>query len=245
MWKDRTVRHRSALVAVSLALCPMAFAADYATTFATPENPLSEGSVWQHVTNTWKYVQIIGDGTAANPHRAVGHDNRGYDDAYAHLTGFAANQLAQATMWIDPTIPAHEIHEVELHLRWADAAGTQDSARGYELLLAYDGGYYAIVRWNGPYGRFTRLAVGYRLSPAPKTGDTIRGAAIGNTIRFYIDRHDGAGFVLLCSAIDTGKGGGPWWDGDPGIGFCQIGDNPQGPGGDKFGFTSFVATQIR
>ena len=235
-----------AFMAISLALCTAAIAADYATTFATPEDPLSEGMVWQHATNIWKHVRIVGDGSAANPHRAVGHDNRAYDDAYAQLAGFAPDQLAEATIWIDPSIPAHEIHEVELHLRWTDStgkAGAQESARGYELLLAYDGAYYAIVRWNGPYGRFTRLAVGYHLSPVPKTGDAIRGTAVGTTIRFYIDRHDGAGFVLLCAAIDTGSGGGPWRDGDPGIGFCQIGDNLQGPGGDRFGFTGFVASQ--
>lgn len=167
-----------AFMAISLALCMTAVAADYVTTFATPEDPLSEGMVWQHATNIWKHVRIVGDGSAANPHRAVGHDNRAYDDAYAQLAGFAPDQLAEATIWIDPTIPAHEIHEVELHLRWADSpgrAGTQESARGYELLLAYDGAYYAIVRWDGPYGRFTRLAVGYHLSPVPKTGDTSGG----------------------------------------------------------------------
>ena len=142
-----------AFMAISLALCMTAVAADYVTTFATPEDPLSEGMVWQHATNIWKHVRIVGDGSAANPHRAVGHDNRAYDDAYAQLAGFAPDQLAEATIWIDPTIPAHEIHEVELHLRWADSpgrAGTQESARGYELLLAYDGAYYAIVRSSVP-----------------------------------------------------------------------------------------------
>ena len=133
-----------AFMTISLALCPIAVAAAYATTFATPEDPLTEGMIWQHATNIWKHVRIVGDGSAANPHRAVGHDNQVYDDACAQLAGFAPDQLAEAIIWIDPTIPAHEIHEVELHLRWADSpgtAGTQESARGYELLLAYDGAY--------------------------------------------------------------------------------------------------------
>ena len=213
----------------------------YSTSFATAESPISEGGVWRHATSAWKQVQIIGDGSAGNPRRAVGRDNTGYDDAYAYLRGFAPDQAAEATIWIDPTLPAGEIHEVELHLRWKDASGNKDDARGYELCLAYDGAYYGITRWNGPYEDFTYLAQGYKLTPAPKSGDTLRGTATGDFISFYIDRHDGAGFVLLSSAVDKGDGGGPWMDGNPGMGFCQSG-NPGGPGGDRFGFTSFNAT---
>ncbi len=227
------------VVATILAVCQEAPAADYSTQFATAENPISENGVWQHVTSTWKHVRVIGDGTVDNPHRAVGNDNLFYDDAYAHLSGFTPDQAAEAVIWIDPQIPAKEIHEAELHLRWADTASGTEQARGYELYFAYDGRYYGITRWNGPYGDFKTIAEGFHLKPVPKTGDTLRGTAIGNTISFYIDRHDGAGFILLVSAADS-----TWRDGNPGIGFCQVGDNRHGPGSEKFGFTQFTARQI-
>ena len=45
-------------------------------------------------------------------------------------------------------------HEIELLLRWADSA---QIARGYECLFNHLGGVQ-IVRWNGPFGKFTVLS---------------------------------------------------------------------------------------
>jgi hypothetical protein len=223
----------------------------YATDFLLNENPISESGVWQHRGASWATVR-----TFAN--RAVGSQTGygGYDDAYAYLSGFGPDQAAQATIWKDPAIgndsmtckilrrliwrrlrghycAAPNTHEVELLLRWADS---ETSARGYECNLSWDGRYAEIVRWNGPFGDFTRITQQTTFNDGimpPNNGDIFKAAIVGSTISVYLNKNDGKGDQLIVTGTDP-----TYTDGDPGMGFFIEDDvDPT-----QFGFTSFKAS---
>src|SRR5207247_6100757 len=78
-------------------------------------------------------------------------DSNEYDDSYAYLAGFPPDVSAQATIHLKGPIPDGDNHEVELLLRWSDAA---HAARGYECSMAHYGAI-TIIRWNGAMGDFT------------------------------------------------------------------------------------------
>ena len=227
------------------------YARTYATDFLLEENPISEGGAWQHRGAPWAMVRTFG-------HRAVGTQtgSGGYDDAYAHLSGFGPNQTAQATLWKDPVIGNDSItcrilrrliwgrlrgnycagaglHEVELLLRWADSA---TGARGYECNLSWDGKYAEIVRWNGPFADFTYITkqrtFGAGIMP-PNTGDIFKATISGNTINVYLNKNDGKGDQLIVLGTDR-----TYSDGGPGMGFYVEGSADP----TQFGFTSFKAS---
>jgi hypothetical protein len=186
----------------------------YSTDFPLGENPISEGGRWTHVGLDWAVVQTVG-GKAFGTQSGTG----GYDDSYAHLSGFPPDLSISATIYKAPGIPAGDIHEVELHLRWADAPHL---ARGYECLLHHNGNYAQIVRWEGGFGKFTYLA--NATAPAPKTGDVLTATAVGDVITFSLNG------VELVRAKDS-----TWATGDPGMGFYReaAGSNT------LYGFSSF------
>jgi hypothetical protein len=223
----------------------------YATDFPLEENPISESGVWQHHGAYWATVR-----TYAN--RAVGSETGfgGYDDAYAYLSGFGPDQVAQATLWKDPAIGPDSItcrilrrliwsrlrgsycaapgtHEVELLLRWADS---ETSARGYECNLSWDGKYAEIVRWNGPFGDFTYVAQQRTFSEGiipPNNGDMFKATISGSTIAVYLNKNDGKGDQLLVIGTDP-----TYTDGGLGMGFFIQGSvDPT-----QFGFASFRAS---
>ena len=153
--------------------------------------------------------------------------NGGFDDSYAHLSGFPANQMASAVIHLVPAmIDAACTHEVEIHMRWSDSA---HSAQGYECNLAWDGAYSQIVRWNGALGDFTYLDAG--TVPAVHDGDTISASAIGDVITLYVNG------TQIAQANDatfpTGNPGMGFWVGGPGCG-------PH----DAYGFTSYTAMAV-
>jgi hypothetical protein len=231
-------------------------ARSYETDFPLEENPISEVGVWQHRGSSWAVVRTFA-------HRAVGTQtgSGGFDDAYAYLSGFGPDQMAQATVWKDPAIGEDTIvckiwrrltwerlrgnlcggpgsHEVELLLRWTDHA---TSARGYECNLSWDGKYAEIVRWNGPFGNFTYIRQ-QRTFPdgimPPNNGDLFKATISGSTINVYLNKNDGKGDRLIMTATDP-----TFTDGGPGIGFFI-----QGRRGNidptKFGFSSFKAASF-
>jgi hypothetical protein len=202
-------------VAVFL-LCAAGFSKTYTTQFDGTENPLSEGGAWSHAGQDWRLVRKA-DGVAYGTQTGMG----GYDDSYAHLSGFGPDQTAWGV--IQRTPGGSGIHEVEIHLRWSDSA---HSAKGYECLLSYDGSYAQIVRWNGPFGDFTYI--GWAASaPVPRSGDTLKASIAGNLITVYYNHAE------IMRATDSTYGAG-----DPGIGFyIQSGD-----ANSDMGFTSFTAT---
>jgi hypothetical protein len=116
----------------------------YATTFDCAESPISECGAWSHVGLGWTTVVTEG-GFAHGTETGLG----GYDDSYAHLSGFSPSQAAGATYHRPASLDGSCSHEVEILLRWADS---DHNARGYECNVSFDGGYTQIVRWNGPKG---------------------------------------------------------------------------------------------
>jgi hypothetical protein len=194
------------------------FSQTYTTNFDGTENPISENGAWVHNGLDWKPVQK-GNGVAYGTQTGTG----GYDDSYAHLSGFPPNQSGSGV--IQRTAGSSGIHEVEIHLRWSDSA---HSAKGYECLLSYDASYAQIVRWNGPFGKFTYIGWAAN-APMPKTGDTFSAAINGSLIIAYYNG------VEIMRATDTF-----WHTGNPGMGFYR---ESAGSVSDM-GFTSYTATAL-
>jgi hypothetical protein len=193
----------------------------YATTFDRTESPISENGAWTHTGLDWALV-ATGSGNAFGTQTGTG----GYDDSYAHLSGFPANQSASGVIHRDATIDASCTHEVEILMRWSDSA---HDAHGYECNLAFDGSYAQIVRWNGPFGSFTYIGSG-SVPGGVHDGDMLSATAIGDVITLYVNG------VEIAHATDatfpTGNPGMAFWRG----GAC-------GTRGD-YGFTSYMATPV-
>ena len=191
----------------------------YSTNFDLTESPISEGGAWTHLGLDWAHVDTEG-GIALGTQTGTG----GYDDSYAHLSGFCADQTASAVIHRNATMDPSCTHEVEIHLRWSDAA---HDAHGYEFNLAYDGSYAQIVRWNGALGSFDYLGSG-SVSGGVKEGDVIEASAVGSALTLKVNG------VTVATATD-----GTWPTGNPGMGFWRGG--PCGTRGD-YGFTSYTAS---
>ena len=186
----------------------------YTTNFAGLENPLSEGGVWSNVGLDWTNVQKV-NGLACGTLDGTG----GYNDSYAHLSGFPADHTASAVVRVASGLT--DTHEVELLMRWADSAR---SARGYECNMNYQGGCQ-IVRWNGTIGDFTVL--GGANAPGVSTGDVFKASVVGNVITVWLNN------TQIVQVTD-----GTFTSGNPGIGFYR---RTSGANTD-YGFTSFTAT---
>jgi len=200
----------------------------YETSFIGAESPLSENGAWRHFGQDWTIVESAG-GLAYGTQKGVGL----YDDSYAYLTGFSADQSASAIVHLDPAISSSTSHEVEILLRWADSA---HMARGYECTFSYDGGYVQIVRWNGARGDFTYLAGGTapgggNVPGGIHNGDTVGARIVGRRITAYVNG-------LEVAAADDAT----WATGDPGIGFWRGSASSLSPG--DFAFTSYSANSL-
>jgi hypothetical protein len=219
--EDRSIKRVTVLLAilVGLLLGPdRLLAQTYTTNFDGTENPLSEGGAWSHDGLDWTKVQKV-DGVAFGTQTGFG----GYDDSYAYLSGFPADQSGSGV--IQRTSGSSGIHEVEILLRWSDSA---HSAKGYECLLSYDASYAQIVRWNGPFGDFTYIGWAAH-APFPQTGDTFSAAITGNLIIAYYNG------VEIMRATDA-----TYPAGNPGIGFFIQSNNSNG----DMGFTSYTASGL-
>jgi hypothetical protein len=199
----------------------------YSTSFDTSESPLSERGAWHHEGVDWTIVQTtagIAYGTQALGVPRSGPE--GYDDSYAYLAGFPADQRASAEIAMG-TIDTSCTHEVEILLRWFDS---DHVARGYECNLAFDGSYAQIVRWNGPVGDYTYLGEG-SVPGGVKAGDTISASIVGSHITLSVN-----GTVRAMTDDST------FADGNPGVGFWR-GSSGCGAYAD-LGFASFEASSV-
>lgn len=201
----------------------------YSTNFPLTESPISEAGAWSNVGLDWSNVLTSGN-LAVNTQTGSG----GFDDAYAHLTGFGTNHRASGTVHVDAGISGSTTHEVEIHLRWFDSAHL---ARGYECTFAFDGSYVQVVRWNGAKSSFTYIAgpggtsgPGGTLGRALQTGDVVSAQVSGSTITTY---WNGA-LIVTCS--DT-----MWVDGNPGMGLWR--GAPSSPQND-LSFSSYSAVTL-
>jgi hypothetical protein len=194
--------------------------ATYSTNFSTQEDPISEGGRWRRANNQWTNVRTVG-GVAFGTNGVTNT----YDDSYALLSGFGADQSADAVVYRDPNLVPGRTHEVELLLRFSDDSG---NARGYECLFNHQGGY-DIVRWNGPQGDFTNLSLveSGDLGRELVSGDVITATIMGNVITTYVNG------TLMARAVDS-----TFSTGQPGIGFFIR------PGGSNqlLGLTSYTVT---
>jgi hypothetical protein len=193
---------------------------NYSTSFDNNENPISEGGTWRRANNNWTNVQTV-NGVAFGTNGVANI----YDDSYALLSGFSADQTVEAVVFRDPALSPGPTHEVELLLRFSDDAG---NARGYECLFDRHG-TIQLMRWNGAMGDFTGLQhteenyLGRHL----QTGDVIKATIVGNVISAYINGQ------LMARAVDSAI-----TSGQPGIGFFIR------PGGSQrlLGLSSFTAS---
>jgi hypothetical protein len=192
----------------------------YSTEFLRTEYPISEGGVWRSRGRYWTRVR-----TAYGMAYGTNGARNTYDDSYAYLSGFAANQQAEAVIYRSTNLN-YTTHEAELLLRWSD---TTDIARGYECQFNQAGGVQ-VVRWNGPFGDFTPLrgsqgSIGRKL----RTGDVVRARIVGSTITCYVNN------VQESRITDQ-----TWSSGQPGIGFFKrlSGSNT------NLAFLKFTATTV-
>jgi len=192
----------------------------YTTNFAGIENPISENGAWHHTGVDWTKVAKA-NGFAHGTQTGNGN----YDDSYAYLSGFPANQSASATIKLNTGATDLESREIELLLRWSDSA---NSATGYEINLHYRGAYMQIVRWDGPLGGFTILTGAFD-PPRPKTGDVIKATMVGNVITVFYN-----GVQIMQTTDSTYSAG------NPGMGFFI-----RSPAHNTdFGFSSFTASGL-
>ena len=198
-------------------------AATFSTNFDLTELPLSEAGVWKNAGLDWTFVATAG-GYAFGTQTG----NDGYNDSYAHLSGFPPNQSASAVIHLESGITA-AYTEVEILLRWSDSA---HNAIGYECNLAHDGSYAQIIRWPGKLGTGLNDFAFIGAGSAPNgvhDGDVFSAQVIGTTITSYLNGKQ------LATATDSAV-----MSGDPGIGFYW-----QGQAGSKsYSFTSFTAKAL-
>jgi len=229
------MRKMIVLVLVATVLfCSNALAQEYSTTFPLTENPISEGGNWvggqTAGDNLWGNCQTNGTMVfgVAQPTE--------YGDPIAILTGtWGTNQTAQATVKIGTT-PTGCCHEVELHLRMAINAAT-NQITGYEINCNVDiGDYLQVVRWNGPNGSFTYL--GTRPDHCVN-GDVLTASISGGANDTIINVWKNGSLLQF----DTGTNvpdntGTAFTNGAPGLGFFDYSDSNW----NYFGFSNFMAT---
>lgn len=206
-----------------LLLALSAHANSYSTSFTGTENPISEAGNWINggtIGLDWADVQTLANHAVGTQLNA---DNSRYNDSTAVLGGnWNSDQEVQATV-INGNNWLNAVEEVELRLRTTIGP---HSITGYELDFRnyVDGGYVAIVRWNGAINDFTMLAGANNAYHGIKTGDVIRGTIIGNQITVYLNA------TIVAQANDD-----TYANGSPGIGFWNSGNALD------YGLTNFSA----
>ncbi|HEV8547371.1 MAG TPA: hypothetical protein VGQ57_00060, partial [Polyangiaceae bacterium] len=94
----------------------------YSTHFDATEAPLSENGAWHHLGLDWTTVETASGIAYGTQLLGVGRSGpTQYDDSYAYLAGFPADQQASGVIALG-SIDTSCTHEVEILLRWADAA---------------------------------------------------------------------------------------------------------------------------
>lgn len=200
----------AALFACLLAFSASVSASSYTTDFFPDETPLSEGGAWRHLGLDWTIVQLVG-GIAFGTQTGTEET----DDSYAYLSGFSNDHYAEGTVSIDPSGNFTCSKEVEILLRWSDAA---HSAKGYEVTFTRNG-YAGISVWEGPFNAYHTInqpgdAVGCGVNGCD--GHVFGAGIVGNVITVYIDGQ------AVRSYTDNSHP-----TGQPGVGFFrrQCGDN--------------------
>lgn len=147
----------------------------YSTSFASAENPISEGGAWTKTANAWQSVQTTGGNAIAAAY------TENYDDAYAYLANWTSTnyEIIGTVYW-----PSGVAGEVELLVRVTD---TTNSIQCYECLYNVgDGASAQFVRWNGAQSDFTVLTpVTDGTIGTTGNGNQIRATIVGTVLTFY------------------------------------------------------------
>jgi hypothetical protein len=212
-------------------LSTAASAQTYTTKFEGEEEPLSENGKWCNNGVDWAKVKKSG-GLAHGTQIGTEQGKAKYDDSYAHLTGFPADQEA----WGEVHIAKPETtfnQELEILLRWNDS---EHSATGYECMarcIKGKGSYLEIVRWEGPLGKFTYLTQKHGPDIGLKDGDVLKASIVGNVITVYVNGE------VKARAVDE-----TYRTGNPGIGmYLECKQNGVGTNAN-YGFKNFTARAI-
>jgi len=207
----------------------------YSTTFSTTENPVSESGAWVRRTTSYFHNARTTGGNLVGASNASSESAGLYDDCYSHLSDtWPADQEVVVTVYKGAATGG----EIEIHLRATDSA---NSMSVYECLFNIGGGV-AIVRWNGPPGDITYLALGGSSGLTDPSGfndgDKARARIVGQTISFWYARAASpTSWVSIGSVTDNSSG--KLTSGSPGVGFFS-----RSPSSLDYGIKDFSATAL-
>jgi hypothetical protein len=180
----------------------------YSTAFPAVENPLSQSAVWiegQATGRQWhNCASEVGWAYGTMPDNLTG--NAQYSDSACVLAGkWGSNQSATGTVYVSAPSSSGNA-EVELHLNMTI---TSNSASGYEFNCSTVAAnpYLQIVRWNGPLGSWTSLAL-VEGGDYCQNGDVLTANNVNGQLTLYKNG------TLITSASDQTFSGG-----SPGMGF--------------------------
>jgi len=210
----------------------------FSTTFPATENPISQGGVWisGHAAGNGCFTspafcfgdvqttpgKAFGTVVSSSCSGVVGQD---CNDSTAILKGtWNKVQMVEGIVYTNGTL-TNGFDEVELRLLTTIST---NSITGYEINCSVSGGnYMGLVRWNGPLGQFTGIAVNN--SVGCTNGDDLKATVDANG-NFTITKN---GAVELTGRDTT------YTSGSPGMGFYTFSGNLS-----DFGLKSFTATDI-
>lgn len=213
----------------------------YSTSFASDEDPLSDGGNWAQAANAWSQMRTI-SGNAVGSQGVGANSGNDFNDSYAILQGdWGADYELDAIVYRSASINGAN-HEVELNLRFVDST---TAVRGYEVLLNKSGAIQ-LFRWENSFGSFSAeytVTSGTNSTGGdPPNGSRFKVRIVGNVITVYYSS-DGSTPTQLCTYNITSESGNHWTDGNPAIGqFCRPaldGSNPA-----NFGFQSITVTRL-
>jgi hypothetical protein len=204
----------------------------YTTSFASTENPVSEGGKWSNNGLDWTNIRKS-DGLAYSTQSGIEGGKLKFKDSYAVLSGFPPVQEAWGEVRISkPTSNYYE--ELEILLRFTSSPHNTTGYECFARCVDDDSSYVENVRWDGPVGKFTYLARMHGKGYGLKNGDTLRASVIGNVITVFING------VKKAEAVDN-----TFKTGNPGIGEFLSCVNGLGIGTNAdFGFARFSARGI-
>ncbi|HZR17446.1 MAG TPA: DUF6298 domain-containing protein [Verrucomicrobiae bacterium] len=217
------------ILLAAAALSTVGFSQSYTTSFEGTENPLSEGGSWTNHGIDWTQITKKGR-IACGTQTGTNTGKYKFDDSFAHLSGFLADQEAWGEVCIKRPDSSFN-QELEILLRWNSSSHRTTGYECFARCLNSDSSYLQIVRWDGPLGKFTYLADKRGTNYGLKNGDTLKASVVGNVITVYIN-----GIEKARVKDDTFK------TGNPGIGEFLACNNGKGIGSNSdFGFSSFTA----
>lgn len=195
----------------------------YSTTFAGAENPLSESGAWTRLASTWKQLR-------KNGYVFQVSENDGFNDNYAHLSGFAdhGDQTIIGELFINTglldTVTSGDSYEIELNLHITDD-NVGPNVSGYQCdcsIAGPVGGPYDVlllpVRWNGAQGDFHVYSASQSVTGVG-TGDRMKVVlpSGSNTLSCYWKRTTDPDYVLQYTQDLTEGGTFARLFGQPGV----------------------------